>query len=109
MSNRVGSTPDRALEQRKILKMAVTVDRARVRPPEKRDAGSKEQPNRRRSRELLASWWWALPAILIAVFVHYLMVGVGGTFAFTDWRGIGEWHWVGIENFAQAFKPGGLG
>ena len=56
-------------------------------------------PAKRVRRTLFASWWWALPALAIAFIVHYLAVGIGGVYAFTDWRGIGPWNWVGVQNF----------
>ncbi|WP_240752800.1 carbohydrate ABC transporter permease [Microbacterium hydrothermale] len=64
-----------------------------------------EPPRPRRVRRaLFASWWWAIPALVVAFVVHYLAVAVGGLYAFTDWRGIGAWNWVGLENFIQIFS-----
>ena len=61
-------------------------------------------PAKRVRRTLFASWWWALPALAIAFIVHYLAVGIGGVYAFTDWRGIGPWNWVGVQNFVEIFS-----
>lgn len=58
----------------------------------------------RKQKELLASWWWAAPAIVLAVLVHYVAVAIGGSFAFTDWKGIGAFNWVGIDNFVKIFS-----
>lgn len=53
-------------------------------------------------------WWWALPAIVLVVGVHYAATLTGGFFAFTDWTGLGRWNWVGFENFARIFSDGKL-
>lgn len=46
-------------------------------------------------------WWWAFPAIVVIVAIHYVAPMVGGFFAFTDWSGIGRWNFVGFDNFAD--------
>ena len=43
--------------------------------------------------------WWALPGILVVLGLIYLPTALGGFYAFTDWQGIGGWHWVGVQNF----------
>ncbi|WP_460773030.1 carbohydrate ABC transporter permease [Microbacterium sp. GXF7504] len=53
-------------------------------------------------------WWWALPAIVLVVGVHYAATLTGGFFAFTDWTGLGRWNWVGFDNFARIFEDGKL-
>ncbi|HWI30208.1 MAG TPA: sugar ABC transporter permease [Microbacterium sp.] len=55
-------------------------------------------------------WWWALPAvILVGLFIYGAFVA-GGFFAFTDWRGIGEFDFVGFDNFVRLFQdPDALG
>lgn len=53
-------------------------------------------------------WWWALPAIVLVVGVHYAATLTGGFFAFTDWTGLGRWNWVGFDNFARIFTDGKL-
>jgi len=53
-------------------------------------------------------WWWALPAVIMVVGVHYLATLTGGFFAFTDWTGLGSWNWVGWGNFARIFEDPGL-
>lgn len=60
-------------------------------------------------KPLFASWWWAIPAIVLAVLVHYIAVLIGAGYSFTDWRGIGPWEFVGLENFVRVFAEGGLG
>lgn len=52
---------------------------------------------------MLASWWWAVPALVAAVLVHYVAVAIGGSFAFTDWRGLGAFEWIGFDNFVTIF------
>ncbi|GAA0492357.1 carbohydrate ABC transporter permease [Microbacterium aurantiacum] len=47
------------------------------------------------------SWWWALPGLLLLLLVHYVSVALGGMYAFTDWRGIGDFDFVGFANFAR--------
>ncbi len=53
-------------------------------------------------------WWWALPAVVMVIGVHYAATLTGGFFAFTDWTGLGSWNWVGWENFVTIFQSPGL-
>jgi raffinose/stachyose/melibiose transport system permease protein len=47
---------------------------------------------------------WALPALLLALAVHYVAVAAGGWYAFTDWNGISaSAKWVGLDNFRELF------
>ncbi|WP_193598048.1 carbohydrate ABC transporter permease [Microbacterium sp. YJN-G] len=48
-------------------------------------------------------WWWALPGILLVLAIHYAATAIGGFFAFTDWSGIGDFNWIGFENFIKIF------
>ena len=48
--------------------------------------------------------WWALPAVVLVIVMHYVATGIGGSFAFTDWSGIGRFEWIGIANFEAIFK-----
>jgi raffinose/stachyose/melibiose transport system permease protein len=48
--------------------------------------------------------WWALPGILVVLGLIYLPTALGGFYAFTDWQGIGGWHWVGVQNFRTIFQ-----
>jgi raffinose/stachyose/melibiose transport system permease protein len=58
-------------------------------------------------------WWWALPGILLVLAIHYVATAVGGFFAFTDWSGIGDFSFIGLQNFVEIFqdssKIGALG
>lgn len=48
-------------------------------------------------------WWWAMPAVVLVLGVHYAATLTGGFFAFTDWSGLGSWDWVGWGNFELIF------
>lgn len=49
-------------------------------------------------------WWWALPGILFVIAIHYVATSIGGFFAFTDWSGIGDFEWIGFDNFVRIFQ-----
>lgn len=46
-------------------------------------------------------WWWALPAVVAVLAVHYVATAGGAVYAFTDWTGIGDFDFVGLDNFRQ--------
>lgn len=52
----------------------------------------------------LAPWWWAFPAIILLFALHYAAVGTGAVFSFTDWRGIGAFNWIGLDNYATLIE-----
>jgi raffinose/stachyose/melibiose transport system permease protein len=55
-------------------------------------------------------WLLAVPALLALLLFHFLPIAVGGSFAFTDWNGLGHANWVGVENFrAIARDPASRG
>lgn len=59
-----------------------------------------------KSRKQLISyghWWWALPAVVLVIGVHYAATFTGGFFAFTNWTGLGDWEFIGLENFERIF------
>jgi len=60
----------------------------------------------RRSRPLISygRWWWALPAILMVLLIHYVATAGGAVYAFTDWTGIGDFDFIGLENFRRIFE-----
>jgi raffinose/stachyose/melibiose transport system permease protein len=68
--------------------------------------GGKGAPRdgRRRQPLTLASWWWVIPALVLTLLIHYVAVGAGAGFAFTDWKGIGSFNWVGLDNFVKVFN-----
>ncbi|HWM17976.1 MAG TPA: sugar ABC transporter permease [Microbacterium sp.] len=63
-------------------------------------------PPRRRPKPLISygHWWWALPAVVLVIAVHYLATLTGGFFAFTNWTGLGDWDFIGFGNFARIFN-----
>ncbi|MGC5077103.1 carbohydrate ABC transporter permease [Agrococcus sp. DT81.2] len=68
------------------------------------DGGRRPVPRPRRKGLLqFGHWWWALPGILMVLAIHYVATAAGGVFAFTNWSGIGEFDWVGLENFEAIF------
>lgn len=79
---------------------AMIVPRQRNRIP---GAGGDIRP-RRSGLLKFGHWWWALPGILLVIAIHYVATSVGGFFAFTDWTGIGDFEWVGFDNFVQILR-----
>ena len=55
----------------------------------------------RRRRFLLPPWWFAAPALLVYAVVVLYPSGAGVVYAFTDWTGIGDFSFVGFENFTK--------
>ncbi|MET0886837.1 MAG: sugar ABC transporter permease [Mycetocola sp.] len=49
-------------------------------------------------------WWWALPGVILVIAIHYIATAIGGFFAFTDWSGIGDFAWIGLDNFVRIFQ-----
>jgi raffinose/stachyose/melibiose transport system permease protein len=47
----------------------------------------------------LPPWWFAAPALLVYAVVVLYPSGAGVVYAFTDWTGIGDWSFVGFDNF----------
>lgn len=58
----------------------------------------------RNGRQSVVSWWWAAPAVVLTLGIQYLGVASGSVFAFTDWNGFGTFKFVGVDNFAMAFR-----
>jgi raffinose/stachyose/melibiose transport system permease protein len=63
--------------------------------------GAPEAPSR-----LIAygHWWWALPALVLMLATIYLTTVTGAFFAFTDWKGIGSFNFIGLANFVKVFQ-----
>lgn len=49
-------------------------------------------------------WWWALPGLVAVLGVHYVATFIGASYAFTDFSGLGEANWVGLDNFFKIFN-----
>ncbi|MEY4499862.1 MAG: Lactose transport system permease protein LacF [Actinomycetota bacterium] len=49
-------------------------------------------------------WWWSLPALAAILSIHYVATGVGFMYSFTDYEGIGEFNWIGLENYTKIFE-----
>ncbi|MEY4434555.1 MAG: hypothetical protein RIR16_595 [Actinomycetota bacterium] len=47
------------------------------------------------------SWWWALPGLAVVLAVHYIATGYGAAYAFTNFTGLGDFQWIGLDNFAR--------
>jgi raffinose/stachyose/melibiose transport system permease protein len=55
-------------------------------------------------------WLLALPGIAALLAFHFLPVGFGGYFAFTNWNGLTHASWVGLRNFREIINdPGARG
>ncbi|MGY1784361.1 carbohydrate ABC transporter permease [Geodermatophilus sp. SYSU D00698] len=69
-------------------------------------AGGGRSARSRRSRPLITygRWWWALPAVLAVLLIHYVATAGGAFYAFTDWTGIGDFDFVGLDNFRRIFE-----
>ncbi|MGY1849294.1 carbohydrate ABC transporter permease [Blastococcus sp. SYSU DS1021] len=68
-------------------------------------AGGGGSSRSRRARPLISHgrWWWALPAVLMVVLIHYAATAGGAFYAFTDWTGVGDFDFIGLDNFRRIF------
>ena len=73
------------------------------------DPGGRRRLGRFTTVGYFGSWWWALPALTFVFLIHYVATLSGGFYAFTDWDGLGDWNWIGLENFREIVREGGLG
>src|SRR5689334_893832 len=48
--------------------------------------------------------WWAIPGVAVVLALIYVPTALGSFYAFTDWKGIGGWNWVGLANFKAIFN-----
>jgi raffinose/stachyose/melibiose transport system permease protein len=70
-------------------------------------AGGPGQSRRLPSRDSrYASWWWAVPAVALVIAIHYAAIAAGSIYAFTDYKGLGSFKFVGLDNFAKIFSGG---
>ena len=69
-------------------------------------AGGRMLSRSRRGRPLIryGHWSWALPAILAVLLIHYIATAGGALYAFTDWTGIGDFQFIGLDNFRRIFE-----
>jgi raffinose/stachyose/melibiose transport system permease protein len=65
--------------------------------------GAPSRPRRTRPLITYGRWWWALPAIVMVALVHYAATAGGAVYAFTDWTGIGDFDFIGLDNFRRIF------
>lgn len=65
-------------------------------------------PRTKSYRVRFASWWWALPALVLVLVVIYASTVAGGFFAFTNWSGVGAFDFVGLQNFVKIFQTPAL-
>ena len=65
--------------------------------------GRISRPRRNRPLIRYGYWWWALPAIVAVLLIHYISTAGGAYYAFTDWTGIGDYNFIGLENFQRIF------
>ncbi|GGT81312.1 MULTISPECIES: carbohydrate ABC transporter permease [Actinomadura] len=72
-------------------------------PPE-RAARLPAPPRRRRSRFLAPPWWFAAPALLVYALIVLYPSASGIVYAFTDWNGIGDRSFVGVDNFDRLLR-----
>jgi raffinose/stachyose/melibiose transport system permease protein len=73
-------------------------------------AGGGLSARSRRARPLISygHWSWALPAILMVLLIHYIATAGGAFYAFTNWTGIGDFEFVGLDNFRRIVEDPSL-
>jgi raffinose/stachyose/melibiose transport system permease protein len=72
--------------------------------PEASGGGTTTRPRRGRPLIAYGHWWWALPAIVMVLLIHYIATAGGAFYAFTDYTGIGDFNFIGLENFQRIFE-----
>ncbi len=71
------------------------------------DRNVASRPGKRRVGAIQVPWYWALPAVVMALLMRYLTVVAGGYYAFTDWNGISlAADFIGLENFEKILTRG---
>ncbi len=66
-------------------------------------AAVRSRGRRRFRRAGSPALWFAAPALAIYGLIVLYPSVAGAVYAFTDWKGIGAAHWVGLENFKTLF------
>ena len=67
------------------------------------DLSEPTTPTRRRRPGGSVPWIWVLPAVAVVLAFRYVATGAGTWYAFTDWDGLSDATWVGLDNFRQIF------
>ncbi len=70
--------------------------------------GNTSRPRNGRPLVRYGYWWWALPAILMVLAIHYIATAGGAFYAFTNWTGIGDFDFIGFDNFVRIFEDPAL-
>ena len=70
--------------------------------------GNTSRPRAGRPLVRYGYWWWALPAIVMVLAIHYIATAGGAFYAFTDWTGIGDFEFIGLDNFVRIFEDPAL-
>jgi raffinose/stachyose/melibiose transport system permease protein len=75
--------------------------------------GAVPTPGRREAKQKTykigyGRWWWALPAVVLMLMLIYATTATGAFYAFTDWTGIGDFNFVGLDNFRKIFSTSEL-
>ena len=70
--------------------------------------GTTSRPRAGRPLVRYGYWWWALPAIVMVLAIHYIATAGGAFYAFTDWTGIGDFEFIGLDNFVRIFEDPAL-
>ncbi|TDU20268.1 sugar ABC transporter permease [Arthrobacter sp. JUb115] len=86
----------------------MTITDGRTVPPGTDKEQQKPEASRRPSGVGFGRWWWALPAVALTLVVTYMSTAFGAFFAFTDWTGLGDFNFVGLDNFIQVFQDPAL-
>jgi raffinose/stachyose/melibiose transport system permease protein len=75
-------------------------------PAAKRAApsGAPVRRGRRGARFLSPPWWFAAPALAVYALVVLYPTISGIVYAFTDWNGLGERNFIGLDNFTRLFR-----
>jgi raffinose/stachyose/melibiose transport system permease protein len=66
--------------------------------------GTTSRPRQDRPLIRYGYWWWALPAVAMVLLIHYIATAGGAFYAFTDWTGIGDFNFIGLDNFQRIFE-----
>lgn len=95
--------PDDEVGKQTIVTIQRDSTRALTVPPDTRRIPRSRQ---RGGKQLVTygHWWWALPAIVLVIGIHYVATLTGGFFAFTNWTGLGDFDFIGLDNFVRIFK-----